>query len=372
MVTEQDSGNFEPTFRYARPEDLDEVLDLIQLAFGGRWPNVAISVTPIDHLKWKLSGPRALPRNAEVVEIDGRIVGYTGGSSRDWWFRGRRVPGLYGGDYCIHPEFQGRRLTTPWRNWSEAQFEPDTIGLNEGSTNPRLIRSSERRDERALVANKVDRLMLPLDIAAIVRSGDGPGGVSARSLFRTARTVGKMLFGRVRRRGFSTASPTLRVKSVTSFDERVDRLWERTRDAFDLILVRDRQHLNWRYCDPRAGVFRVRAVEDGDELAGFMVTGSIGRGAQIADLLAVPGDESALRALVEDAIAQARSDGAASLTVLMPRVHPYRETFLRYGFIRSRQVTNTGYSRRAGTELEFLETDRSARFHIAFGDHDHI
>ena len=143
-------------------------------------------------------------------------------------------------------------------------------------------------------------------------------------------------------------------------------------EAFDFAVVRDREHLNWRYCDPRAGVYSVRAAERDGDLAGFIVTAFRGGDSQLVDVLALPGDEGALRALIEDAIAALRDEGGTSLTVLMPRSHPYRETFHRYGFVPTKWVSNMGYREREDSLLDFVESDKDARLHVAFGDTDHI
>ncbi len=367
----------EATFRYMGLQEVERAYELVMLAFGEQWPNLPIKVSRLEHLRWKLSGPRAVPTDPEIAEVGGRIVGYIGGSTRQMWVKGELARGWYGGDYCIHPDFQGRGLIGAWTDWRDQQhelhIEPDLFGISEGSTHPRLIRFSRRREGRALVANKVDRLTLPLDVGAIARGGDGTGGrASPRTLLRGGKTMLQMLITRLRWRPPSEAAPALRLQTVEQFDERADRLWEQAREVFDFAVVRDREHLNWRYCDPRAGVYRVRAVDDGDELLGFMVTGAFGRAAQIVDVLIVPGAEGALRLLVEDAIAQAREDDASSLTVMMPRHHPYRETFLRHGSIKSNRVGATGFSRKHRSTLGFLERDRKARLHVALGDDDHV
>lgn len=374
MVALLESDASEPTFRAMRPDEADAVFELIDASFE-QWPNLQISVPRIDHFRWKVSAPQGLMDSSDVIEVDGRIVGYTGGSRRDVWVRGKLEPSSHGGDQCIHPDFQEQGLTRPWRAWRDKQRSKlvRRVGMSEGSTHPRLLRSSKRRGQRVLVANEVERLRLPLDLGAIARSG-GPSGdrITPRSLFRTARTLGRMLAGRFRWRSSSDVRSTIEVRDIESFDERADALWERAREELDYAVMRNREYLNWRYNDPRAGVYRVRAAMDGDELAGFMVTGSIGTDALVADLLVLPGNDGALQALVADAVAHARREGAATVTVLMPQQHPYREAFLRAGFVKAHRVTNFGFRLRTGSPLQFAVEDPTARLHVAFGDSDHI
>lgn len=81
MATAQGSQVSEPTFRLMRGEDLDQVFELIQVAFGEEWPKLAIGVSAREHLEWKISAPELGADPPEIVEIDGRIVGYIGGSA---------------------------------------------------------------------------------------------------------------------------------------------------------------------------------------------------------------------------------------------------------------------------------------------------
>ncbi len=360
----------EPIFRFMRPDDLDEVFELIQVTFGESWPDLPIQVAPIDHLRWKVSSPRVRPDAPEIIEVGGRIAGYAGGAgySRDVYVRGRRLPGWQGGDYCIHPDFQGQGLTAPWRVWRDALPSADSVAIGEGSTHPRLLRSGKRRGNRVFIANKVDNLTLYLEAPSLRRDGR----VTARSVLGAARVHARKLVNRLRWRSLPAPAPQVTICTVDQFDERADELWERAQSGFDYALVRDRQRLNWRYCDPRAGIYRVRAAERDGELAGYMVTALREGDSQVVDVLTLPGDEAALRALVDDAITGVGENGARVLTVLMPRSHAYRETFSRAGFIPSKWVSNMGYGARENSPLDFLETDRHARLHVAFGDTDHV
>ena len=110
----------------------------------------------------------------------------------------------------------------------------------------------------------------------------------------------------------------------------------------------------------------------GDDLVGFMVSALHHADLQLVDLLTLPGDEDALRALIEDAVKEGVRTDARTITVRMPRQHPYRAVFQRYRFIRANWISNMGFPERDDTLLDFLETDRRARVHTAFGDSDHI
>ena len=365
-----------PTFRSMTGSDVNAVFDLLMASFGEDWPRMPLQVSPREHLEWKISAPELTADPPDVVEIDGRIVGYAGGSSCAVWVRGRVERGLHGGDACIHPDYQARGLLTPWREWQEAEkfpVRPPTWGIGEGSTHPRLKRSTERQGNRVLIANQVERLSLPLKmlepLKRRVRSRRSP---AARAVAATALTAGRAALARARGRRPRGMPVGLHARTVSSFDPRFDALWETARREWDYARVRDRRYLNWRYADPRAGVYRIRVVEDGEDLVGFIVTGSLGGETIVVDLLAVPGRPDAARALVADVSEQSRLAGEWQITVMMPWSHPYRDAFVRAGFIRSRRGGLMAFTRREGTPLAFLEHDPAARVHVSFGDYDHI
>jgi len=364
-------------FRSLRPDDAEAVLEVLEAAFERGWPNIPLRVSPLDHLRWKMDCPRAVPSEADgpsVVEVDGRVVGYDGVVGRDAWVRGRPVLARFGVDTAIHPDFQGRGLRGQWREWERRKRDPsvEAVGLGEGTTHPRLLRSQRRRGERGFVANRADILVYPMNFGAIARGGR-EGGPSPRSVLRACRLLVQQRLSRVRWRGFGSLPEGVQLREIAWFDDGADRLWERTRETFDYAVVRDGRYLNWRFCDPRAGVYEVRGAERPDgELAGYVVVGAIGEGAQIVDLLAEPGNTGALRALIGAATDIARKAGATTIELPMPRKHPYREVLARCGFVVRRSMRSLGFDHDRPRPHDFLIDDREARYHYAFGDSDHI
>ena len=370
MTTLNEAEAPAPTFRHFRLDDLDEAFATIEASFGPTWPDIPLQVKPVDHLVWKMSGPAARPDDCEIVEVDGRSVGYVGGSTRNVWVRGRELPGWHGGDMCIHPDFQGRGFMRLWDAWFDAQQTEriKSVEIDEGSTHPRLLGMQKRDDDRRFLANRVDNLVRDLRPPRGRRSQRfGP-----RALFKSARRQYRLAANRLGSRPYSSRVTGVTLATVDEFDARANDLWERARDAFDYAVIRDAAYLNWRYCDPRAGVYRVRTAMRGDDLVGFMVSALHHADLQLVDLLTLPGDEDALRALIEDAVEEGVRTDARTITVRMPRQHPYRAVFQRYRFIRANWISNMGFPERDDTLLDFLETDRRARVHTAFGDSDHI
>jgi hypothetical protein len=93
------------------------------------------------------------------------------------------------------------------------------------------------------------------------------------------------------------------LESVTSFDERFDRFWERMIDRYPIMVARHSRYLNWRYTDrPDVEYTICVALLDG-EIQGFVVLSVQHRfvlQGLVADLLAV--DEETTEELMRKAM----------------------------------------------------------------------
>lgn len=143
---------------------------------------------------------------------------------------------------------------------------------------------------------------------------------------------------------------------------------------FDFILLRDRSYLNWRYCDDRAGPYRVRVAEVDGELLGFAVTRRSGDRGYLVDLLALPGREDVVAALVRDASEQLRAEGVSGIDCWVPRHHSYHAVLRGAGFMptpRQAGFALRGTVRDEVGDAAYLQ-GRGAAIHVMMGDSDFI
>jgi hypothetical protein len=204
-----------------------------------------------------------------------------------------------------------------------------------------------------------------------------------KALSSASRAGGGEAFGRrVRVRGVlhalaTVAKPTrlapIEIHGLERFPESVDRLFERSQQEFDWILLRSASYLNWRYAHPSAGRFSIRAAFQKDELIGYCVVRIGGPCAHIADLLALPGRRDVADALVVDALEIAARSGANAVVCWLMHDHPYLELVRGRGFI----VTGSTPGCMVKNEklepgaLDFLDRPE-ARVHLTAGDSDWV
>jgi len=324
------------TVRTFRPEDEESLLRLLIAAFG-RWPGREVTVSPAEHLHWKLRSSDEALRGHTVAEVRGSIIGcrlfrYLGG-----YAEGRPVRACRGFDAAVHPDFRGRGVMTRLRDLALERHRASMDIQLGGYSRIEAMIQVHASEERYPFGNRIEVL--------------------------------ERLAGAARPReqaGWAITAPA-------RFDEGIDAFWEQARKQFDFIITRDRSVLNWRYCDVRGGSFLVRTVDEGGAIVAYIAYKRERAKGYIADLLALPGREDALEALVGEALRHFDSEGASAVRCWLPSRHPYRDVLAGHGFTRRRieKSLRWGPLRTPASELAML-ADPQAAIHLTMGDSDLI
>ena len=106
------------------------------------------------------------------------------------------------------------------------------------------------------------------------------------------------------------------IRDTSSFDDRIEALWEHARRPCAAMVIRDQRYLDWRYRGRPDASYFLYGVERGAELAGILVarlaTYRGMRWGYLVDFLAPENSLAALAALVDEALDELRRlDGAA-------------------------------------------------------------
>jgi hypothetical protein len=361
------------TIRNAFEADEPQMVELLLRAFH-RWPTFPIDVPAIEHLRWKLRSDPIARRHQWISEIDGRIVAMLPAIVRRVRVRGRDCLARDGVDAAVDPRYQGLKLYGSLAEHVESSAREAELDLGCGyTTNPRVWQQRRRKGRRPL-ANPIQVLEKPYHARAIVArrrakyGGRLPAPLAALRI-EVAKAVNRLLhpphFCRARCGGSITA--------LERFDDRIGGFFDEAARPFDFIVVRSRDYLNWRYCDPAAGRFTIRAAEQEGRLLGYLVLKIAEREGYIADLLALPGRSDVVRSLIEDALHIFREAGVEQVTCWMISRHPYNGILRRYGFLVSRR--EAGFSCFAyhpeRLSVQFLY-DPGGRIHLTHGDSDWI
>jgi GNAT superfamily N-acetyltransferase len=161
----------------------------------------------------------------------------------------------------------------------------------------------------------------------------------------------------------------LEVRPITHFDHDMDELGARAADGYGSHFTRDAAYFEWRYLDSPRDYRCFGAYRDG-ALVGVAVVGHTYKhgvsAGFLADLVALPDDGRAVRALVSRAVDEVEG-GADALIVLPPHSGRQRRALLGSGFAPSNKKL-----RFIGKALhDGVHVDESAdAWHFTLGDFD--
>jgi hypothetical protein len=168
----------------------------------------------------------------------------------------------------------------------------------------------------------------------------------------------------------------IKVLDIKQFDQRIDAFWEKLAEEYDYIIERDRSFLNWRYLDPRVGGFVVKQAEEEGEILGFIAMRTNRYSKEypigyIVDLLALPGRDDALHALLDAATKHFDGDNVNIVNCLVVKNHPNEKILNSHGFLDSRIKIKVYYNTKlAGDRNVKLAKLSPERTYISWGDYD--
>ena len=361
------------TIRNAREADWPQMVDLLFRAFH-RWPAFELSVPPLEHLRWKARSDPMTPRHQWVTEVDGRIVAMIVRIVRRVRVRGRDYVLRDGVDAAVDPRYQAEGIYGAMLDHARGSPQASEFDLAWAySTNPRTRRRSRDRDRREL-SNPIQVLEKPYSARAIVVRRREKYGGRLPALLAVLRIKLGTAINRLEHRPYwRRAKRAWSIATLERFDERIDECFAQAAKPFDFLAVRSRDYMNWRYCDPAAGPFTVRAAEQEGRILGYLVFKVSEGGGYIVDLLALPGRIDVVRSLVEDVLDLFRQAAVELVTCWMIARHPYNGILRRYGFVDSGRDVGFRYRLVSldESEVEFLG-DPGARIHLMHGDSDWV
>jgi hypothetical protein len=313
----------------------------------------------INQWHWKFEANPFTPAtgpDVAFIRIGGRIVGLSAGFRVQMWMGGIECGGEARGMWMVHPEYRKQNL------WVKVKSRrPDIAPVQFGWTLlPGYVGMRQNRP-----TDPLRPLMRVLDAGPLVGYLTHSRGLAALGTAITnAARVGSSPLRSIRRTPLRLAS----------FDDRVDRLWERARRIDRAMIIREQQYLNWRYCRRPDASYTLFGAESGSELEGFLVTRIVTylgmRWGYLVDFLAPEDKPAVLSSLVEAALDEFRAAKVAAASCYVTDSAARRVLFGRGFFVvpQRRPVRFMRWVRTRRTDLaQFREFKR---WYLAMGDCD--
>jgi GNAT superfamily N-acetyltransferase len=378
MTTESNTLSEHIDIRGYRPGDEKEIVQLLQSSFDG-WPNFDLPCTPLEHWQWKY---RDNPQNKILVSLaenNGEIVGCSHALPSRFKVERKIVPCFHGYDLAVHQDFRGLRIAGKIIDYRDDLAQKAGIDFHLFfEMNPLVIRTLKRRQYEKFL-HGVSLIVRIRNVDLFFKSNQQKNALLRRYGFhlfsfhnRLRNLLSKSGSEEEKRKG-------IEILKTGEFDERINIFWNETKDNYDLIAEKNREYLNWRYCDPRSGEYTIRTAEKKDRILGYIVSrkrisknnitkNSIG---YIVDLLTLKNRLDVARALLDDTIEEFDRKSVNLIQSFIIKNHSYEKIFQKRGFLNSRTKLLTLY-KNLNSRIETKNLDSPRRIHLQYGDSDWI
>jgi hypothetical protein len=277
---------------------------------------------------------------------------------------------------AVHPDFRQLGVYTKIRPPRHKMAVASGMKMNYAVSSHPIILGSWRRRRHSTFPKRVKNLVRIRDVNQQLKAMPMKNELLMKLGFSTLKTVNsvKNLF-----RDRPQRDQHLHISDVERFDSRINMFCEQILDEYKFILFRNQECLNWRYCDPRAGPFTVRQVEDDvGRILGYSVTAinnclkeyPIGF---LVDLLTLQDRKAVADALISDAVKFFDNKNVNIVNCQVVEGHRNEKVLNRFGFLDTRMDLELFYD-------SYGEVDEVAKLvqypgdtvHFSYGDIDSL
>jgi predicted N-acetyltransferase YhbS len=334
-----------------RPEDRSEIDAMFRRVFGAE-----LAAASTARWDWQYrQNPHASEPQIWIARDQGTIVGQYATMPVRLSLNGRELDASWGMDVMVAPERQRQGLgELLFRTWD--RHTGASLGMGLSISSHQLFRKLQWPD-----VGPVPCLIKPVSPRAFTRSG-WPSFVNEIVMLAATAVVAVLRS----RSGHPDA------KIVRDFDGRFTELWERVAPKFDLAVRRDAAYLQWKYLALPHIRYQIVALDRGATIGGYAVYRHLdeprGRVTSLVDLLADPGDRTAIAELlgaVEDA---ARTAGSDKIRAFIMN-EAFRKVMKAEGYFQVQSTIELVAKINAvAVTPDFYA--RTGAWHVTFGDSD--
>jgi GNAT superfamily N-acetyltransferase len=357
-------------YRYYREGDEEQIVKLLTTCFKD-WPGINLEKSPLDHWYWKYSETKTIPQLVAIALHNHRVIGVNHSYLKHVKIFDELRLCRYGSDTAVHPDY---RRSGVYNKLIEMNMEAaPTIGEDFSywvTSNPILVEKyTETRPQlphkvlNLVWVDDVDRQLeeMPMKHPRLVKTG-------VKGL-KTIKEIGKT-FTR------ETEAPPNEIIKIQEFDQRMEQFWNKVKQHYHWITVRDREYLNMRLCDPRAGRYHVYSSEYEDEIHGYLALFVNRLKANypvgfITDLLTLPEKTGIALSLIQEALEFFHDNGVNIVNCQVTQGHPHEKALKKLGFIDTRiKLHLFYYSYMEYDPIQDLRNTKPGMIHFNYSDID--
>ena len=129
----------------------------------------------------------------------------------------------------------------------------------------------------------------------------------------------------------------LKVREISSFDDRINEFWNRVSSDYNIIRIREKKYLNWRYVDAPNADYTIYVAEEEGEICGYIILGCKDASGlifgYICDIIAPTDRGDIIQCLLAKAVEHFKEKKADIIFSQMIPNKIYRIALLKSGFI---------------------------------------
>jgi hypothetical protein len=313
---------FSWTLRRYRDGDEQAIVELLNSAQVGTAHGKPHS---LEYWRWKYAKNPAGSPIISLAECDNRIIGHYGITPVIMKIGNAYVTASCAHDGATHPDHEGRGVFSSVVNRAYLDAGQNAMHVTYGFSDADLGPTYGRYEHLGHICFTKTMIKV-LDWEPFLARY-----IPIEFLTRAAGSA----LGTIRRSRSSKGDLT--IERVTSFDERVDTLWEKVSQNFRVIVRRKHTYLNWRYVAHPDANYTIYAALEGDVVLGYCVLEQRqhknARLGLLVDVLGVQDRRDVVGCLIDRAVEYSERENLDAVQFRISERHPYAPLFRRAGFI---------------------------------------
>lgn len=307
--------------RYKKGDEYD-IAKLMKLLFGRyHW---------LENWRWRQTNP--VGRNIIwVAECNGKIVGHITRVPVPMKIGKENLKGSIVIDAATHPNFrrQGIFKELMDASWTEAVRDGIVVSFGDASKTLMHARKHSRTIRHINIdVAKIASMVMPLNLHTMIKKRLGQPLLAKATSYGIEFALKLSTFVRKK-----VEVDGLEIRQIHAFDDRIDDFWKTISRFYEIIVVRDKEYLNWKYFKRPHLSFDVFLAEIGEKIVGYIVLSTRDQEGFIVDLMANPTRTDVIQCLVSMATQHFEKTKAAYATCWMLKGNPCYKVLLREGFI---------------------------------------
>ena len=352
------------TFRKSERRDFVRIAD-----FRKSFPRLPVEVCDSEYYEWKICGNPIWEGELWVAEDNDRIVGTKSVVPKRMRILGKILVGGEIGDSYTLPEYRGRGIFTVLSSASREKAIQKGIGLiyNTPNNNSRPLYEKKLNHARILSC-KLRSMTRPLNINRTLKMKFN------NSAFANALTPSLEIASKIALKlaAIEAKKNNIFVSEVSLFPDDIEDLWTRVSSNYDIILVRDKKYLQWRFMIAPGSYLVLIARSRNGRLLGYIV-GKISNNrhlqrGSVADFLTDEDDPKVFNVLLLKLIEEFRRNNVDIVSTWAVKGSMYYKTFIKFGFLRLRKVPVLCDKNDLGNEI--INGDH--KWHFTLSDTDNV